>query len=105
MAPTTTAAPEVTAVLSVLAEPMRWQILSLLVEAELCTTHLQELLGVGQPLVSHHLRALREAGLVSTEPCGRYTYYRLVPGALDEACAALSALAQAASLPVCRRPC
>ena len=92
-------------VLRILAEPMRWRILTLLIGTQLCTTHLQELLGVGQPLISHHLKALREAGLVLTEPCGRYTYYRLTPGAFDAARDELAVLADAAGAEPVRRPC
>jgi arsenate reductase (thioredoxin) len=44
--------------------------------------HLTEELGVGQPLVSHHLKALRTAGLVSTDRYRYWTYYRLHPDAL-----------------------
>ncbi len=65
------------ALLKVLGEPMRWQIVVLLAAEDLCTCHLVEALGAAQPLVSHHLRVLREAGVVSTEPCGAFTYYRL----------------------------
>jgi ArsR family transcriptional regulator len=43
--------------------------------------------------VSHHLKALREAGLIQAEPRGRYTYYRLLPDALDELAGHLTALA------------
>lgn len=92
-------------VLAVLADPMRWRIVTALAVEELCTTHLQELLGAKQTLVSHHLRVLREAGLVDTSPCGRFTYYRLRPGAFDAAHRALSSLAQASERTACRRPC
>lgn len=89
----------------VVADPMRWRILSLLAGAQLCTTHLQDLLGARQNLVSHHLRVLREAGLVLTEPCGRFTYYRLRPGALDSLSSLLGELAAATHSPAVRRPC
>lgn len=39
--------------------------------------------GVAQPTVSHHLRKLREAGLISGERRGPWVYYRAVPAALD----------------------
>ena len=67
---------------------------------QLCTCHLQEALGAKQTLVSHHLRQLREAGLVLTEPCGRFTYYRLAPGAFDAARDALSRLCDTSGLDV-----
>ncbi len=68
--------------LKALAEPLRWRIVTLLAREELCVCHLVEELGVAQPLVSHHLRALREAGVVEAERWRYWTYYRLVPEAL-----------------------
>ena len=52
--------------LKALAEPLRWRIVELLAGEELCVCHLVEALDVPQPLVSHHLRVLRDAGLVET---------------------------------------
>jgi ArsR family transcriptional regulator len=46
-----------------------------------------------QPNVSGHLKQLREAGVVVAEPHGRYTYYRLVPDALQGAALQLADLA------------
>ena len=91
--------------LAVIAGPMRWQIVNLLAGEQLCTTHLQDLLGAKQTLVSHHLKVLREAGVLDTEPCGRFTYYRLRPGALDRVGSALAALADASHGEVSRRAC
>src|SRR5918999_1420176 len=65
-----------------LGDPLRWRIIELLAGEQLCVAHLTEELGVGQPLVSHHLKALRTAGLVSTERYRYWTYYRLHPDAL-----------------------
>lgn len=101
----TPAATGVPAVLGVVADPMRWRILTLLADTELCTTHLQDLLDAKQNLVSHHLKVLRAAGLVLTEPCGRFTYYRLKPGALDLLRAAVDRLASASHAEVPKRPC
>lgn len=70
-------------VLKALAEPRRWQIVELLACEELCVCHLAEELDLAQPLVSHHLKVLRDAGLVETEKHRQWTYYRLRPGALD----------------------
>jgi ArsR family transcriptional regulator len=66
-----------TTVLKAVAEPVRWRIVELLAAEELCVCHLVEELDVPQPLVSHHLRVLRDAGLVSTERFRYWTYYRL----------------------------
>jgi ArsR family transcriptional regulator, arsenate/arsenite/antimonite-responsive transcriptional repressor len=87
--------PDLAAVLAALADPTRWAIVQHLVAAQLCTTHLQDLLDTKQSVMSHHLKLLRDAGLVTTEPCGRFTYYRLRPGGLDGLTVALSGLAAA----------
>jgi protein-tyrosine-phosphatase/DNA-binding transcriptional ArsR family regulator len=85
---TTTALPRTEAptpaleVARALADPLRWRIVELLAGEQLCVAHLTEELGVGQPLVSHHLKTLRTAGLVSTERYRYWTYYRLHPDAL-----------------------
>lgn len=61
-----------------------------------CTCHLVADTGAKQPNVSGILRQLREAGLVVAEPHGRFTYYRLLPDALEAAAGELSELAQRA---------
>lgn len=63
----------------VLADPLRLRIVTLLARETLCSTHLIEETGAGQTNLSNHLKVLREAGVVETEPCGRFTYYRLKP--------------------------
>jgi ArsR family transcriptional regulator len=68
--------------LKAVAEPLRWRILQLLAAEELCVCHLVDALDVPQPLVSHHLRVLRGAGLVDTERHRYWTYYRLCPETL-----------------------
>ncbi|MQS35249.1 ArsR/SmtB family transcription factor [Streptomyces katsurahamanus] len=73
-----------TDVLGVLGDPLRWQIVNLLAKETLCTTHLVEETGAKQTNLSNHLKVLRDAGLVETEPCGRFTYYRLKPEALAD---------------------
>ena len=69
--------------LKALAEPNRWRIVELLSCEELCVCHLAEELGVAQPLVSHHLKVLRDAGLVEAEKHRQWTYYRLRRDAID----------------------
>jgi ArsR family transcriptional regulator len=83
-------------VLKVVAEPLRWRILQLLSREELCVCHLVEALEVAQPLVSHHLRVLREAGVVETERHRYWTYYRLCPAALSALGRTITALADGA---------
>lgn len=89
--------------LRTLGDPLRWRIAELLAGEELCVCHLVEELGVPQPLVSHHLRALRHAGLVETERFRYWTYYRLRRGALAHLADRLSSLAAAPDRG--RRPC
>jgi ArsR family transcriptional regulator, arsenate/arsenite/antimonite-responsive transcriptional repressor len=83
-------------VLRTLADPLRMRIVELLSREQLCTCHIVDETGARQTNVSNHLRALRDAGLVEAEPAGRYTYYRLVPEALDALATSLSTLAEGA---------
>jgi ArsR family transcriptional regulator len=73
-----------------LADPSRVAILSMLsVEQECCVCVFTEALDLSQPTVSHHLRVLREAGLVEATRRGTWAFYRLVPAALEELRSAL----------------
>ena len=95
-----------TEVLKALAEPLRWRIVELLAFEELCVCHLVQELDVPQPLVSHHLRVLRDLGLVSTERYRYWTYYRLEPEMLAPLAERLSRLAAEIPDPASRRrPC
>lgn len=92
--------------LRVFADPLRRELIRLLAIEQLCTCHLVEATGARQPTVSHHLRVLREAGLVDTEPVGRFTYYRLLPEAVDALAGELARLADVARGAATRkRPC
>jgi ArsR family transcriptional regulator len=67
---------------------------------------LVEATGARQTNISNHLRVLRAAGLVDSEPAGRYTYYRLVPERLERLAGQLHRVASHARLAVTvRRPC
>ena len=91
-------------VVRALADPLRWRIVELLAGEQLCVAHLTEELGVGQPLVSHHLKVLRTAGLVTTDRYRYWTYYRLHPDALRLLAHHLDGLAHAApNGTACRR--
>lgn len=93
-------------VVRALADPLRWEIVALLAQEQLCVCHLTEELGVAQPLVSHHLKALRDAGLVEGQRFRYWTYYRLRPEALDAIARHLDALAiDALGADDARRPC
>lgn len=72
--------------LKALADPMRLRLLSLIAAhegAEACVCDLTEPVGLSQPTVSHHLKVLVDAGLVTRDKRGVWAYYALVPGAVD----------------------
>ncbi|ALV37938.1 metalloregulator ArsR/SmtB family transcription factor [Streptomyces sp. CdTB01] len=85
-----------TDLMRVLADPLRLRIVTLLARETLCTTHLIEETGARQTNLSNHLRVLREAGVVETEPCGRYTYYRLCPDVIASLAGQFAELAESA---------
>ncbi|MFD7477504.1 ArsR/SmtB family transcription factor [Streptomyces sp. NPDC059837] len=85
-----------TDLIRVLADPLRLQIVNLLAKETLCTTHLVEETGAKQTNLSNHLKVLREAGFVETEPCGRYIYYRLKPDVLASLAGQFTDLAESA---------
>ena len=79
--------------LKAIAEPARLRLLSLVAAhegAEACVCDLTEPLGLSQPTVSHHLKVLVDAGLLSRDKRGVWAYYALVPGALDAVAAVLT---------------
>jgi DNA-binding transcriptional ArsR family regulator len=97
---------DATVVLKALAEPLRWRIVELLAGEELCVCHLVEELDAPQPLVSHHLRVLRDLGIVSTERFRYWTYYRLEADALAPLASRLGQLVGTGSASSARRrPC
>ncbi|MFC9428323.1 ArsR/SmtB family transcription factor [Streptomyces sp. NPDC056987] len=85
-----------TDLIRVLADPLRLRIVTLLAHQTLCTTHLVEETGAKQTNLSNHLRVLREAGVVETEPCGRFTYYKLRPDVIETVAGSFTDLATAA---------
>jgi ArsR family transcriptional regulator len=96
-APTSDAALDITsatvlaATLKAIADPVRLRIISLLsAHEELCVCDFVEPLGVSQPTVSHHLRTLTEAGILSRRKDGRWAHYRLVTERVAEIAASLS---------------
>jgi len=75
-----------------LGDPVRLRLLSLLTtsaDGAVCACDLVEPVGKSQPTVSHHLRILREAGLVTSEKRGTNVWYAAVPAALEALRAAL----------------
>ncbi|MFI8232401.1 ArsR/SmtB family transcription factor [Streptomyces sp. NPDC085900] len=85
-----------TDLMRVLADPLRLRIVTLLARETLCSTHLIEETGAKQTNLSNHLRVLREAGVVETEPCGRYLYYRLRPDVIASLAGQFAELAESA---------
>jgi ArsR family transcriptional regulator len=78
-------AAELTDDMSVLAHPVRLQLLGLLASAAgpVCVCDLEASVPVKQPTVSHHLRLLRAAGLVESEKRGLWAYYHVRRDELD----------------------
>lgn len=69
-----------------LADPIRIQLLDVLRghAGQVCVCELVPLFEVSQPTVSHHLKVLRDAGLVGSEKRGLWVFYFVVPGVMDE---------------------
>ena len=75
-----------------LGDPIRLQLVDVLRKhaGKVCVCELTPLFDVGQPTVSHHLKVLREAGIVDSERQGLWAYYYVRPEALMELSAWLS---------------
>lgn len=80
-----TAASELADVFAALADPVRLRLFDLVRragESGICSCDLVEPLERSQPTISHHLKVLREAGLVESRREGTWLWYSVVPGAL-----------------------
>ena len=79
------AAAELAKVAKALADPIRVQLLDVLRRhpGKVCVCELVPLFDVSQPTVSHHLKVLRDAGLVAAEKQGLWAYYHVLPGGLE----------------------
>lgn len=83
---------ELAARLKALADPVRLRLVSLLANAErgeVCACDLPAVLGRKQPTISHHLKLLVEVGIIDREQRGKWAWFQLRPGALDDVRAAL----------------
>ena len=81
-------------VFKALADPVRLRLVSLIGAhqgGEVCVCDLTTAFDLTQPTISHHLKVLREAGIIDSERRGTWVYYRLVPAALERMAALLSA--------------
>lgn len=79
-------------VLKALADPVRLRLVSMVAAhegAEACVCDLTDPLGLTQPTISHHLKVLVEAGILSRDKRGVWAFYALVPGVLDAVSAVL----------------
>jgi ArsR family transcriptional regulator len=75
---------ELAARFKALADPTRVAIVNRLSQAdEVCVCDLNAAFDLSQPTISHHLRILREAGLVESSRRGTWAYYRLVPETVE----------------------
>jgi len=92
-------------VLAALAEPHRADLVRLLVTRQLCVRDMVAETGMAQPLVSHHLKVLREAGLVESTVCSNLTVYRLRADTLRAMAGRLTALAEQAAVTSRTPPC
>jgi len=82
-------------VLRSMSDPTRLKILHLLSQGrDLCVCEIQVAVGQSQPLTSHHLQALRQAGLVVSRRIGTWVYYRLSNDRLAAVLGVLKDLAQ-----------
>ncbi len=80
-------ATELAARLKALSDPVRLRLVSLLANSgggEVCACDLPQLLGRKQPTISHHLKLLTEAGLITREQRGKWAWFRLAPDGLDQ---------------------
>jgi ArsR family transcriptional regulator len=74
----------VAGLLKALADPVRLRLMSIIAAAdEACVCDLTGPFDVSQPTISHHLKVLRDAGLVDSERRGTWVYYRARRDALD----------------------
>jgi ArsR family transcriptional regulator len=75
-----------------LGDPIRLQLVDVLRRhaGKVCVCELVPLFDISQPTLSHHLKRLREAGLVDSERRGLWAYYYVIPDAMKELSAWLS---------------
>jgi ArsR family transcriptional regulator len=79
-------AQELSRLFKALADPVRLQLLSMIGArdtGEACVCDLNDAFELSQPTISHHLKVLRKAGLITSERRGTWVYYELVPDAVD----------------------
>ncbi|WP_174190005.1 ArsR/SmtB family transcription factor [Nocardia barduliensis] len=83
---TAEAATDLAGVFKALSDPVRLRLLSVVASRanqEACVCDLSVGIEVSQPTISHHLKVLREAGLLASERRASWVYYRVIPEALQ----------------------
>ncbi len=94
------AASTIAGALKSLADPLRLRMLSAIAadpRGESCVCDLTELADVSQPTVSHHLKVLKETGMLASERRGTWVWYRILPACRPAVTALLDAFAPAAT--------
>ncbi|MFE5402114.1 ArsR/SmtB family transcription factor [Streptomyces sp. NPDC056580] len=84
---------ELARVFKALGDPVRLRLLSMIASragGEVCVCDLTPAFDLSQPTISHHLKLLRQAGLIDSERRGTWVYYRLVPEMTDRLAGILS---------------
>ncbi|MEU0133087.1 metalloregulator ArsR/SmtB family transcription factor [Streptomyces sp. NPDC006296] len=84
---------EVAKVFKALGDPVRLRLLSMIASragGEVCVCDLTPAFDLSQPTISHHLKLLRQAGLIDSERRGTWVYYRLLPEMTDRLAAILT---------------
>jgi ArsR family transcriptional regulator len=93
------AAEQLATVFKAIADPARLRLLSFIAaqpSGEACVCFLMKPLGLSQPTVSHHLKVLHDAGLLTRDRRGTWVYYRIVPEQLAALREALAGPSEAA---------
>ena len=90
--PTSIASGQAATLFHALSDEKRLRILALLARGEHCVCELTEALDLAQPLLSFHLKTLKDCGFVTDRREGRWVYYSLAPAALEEATSTLAEL-------------
>jgi ArsR family transcriptional regulator, arsenate/arsenite/antimonite-responsive transcriptional repressor len=60
-----------------LADPTRWRIIHLTLDEALCVCELADILEMAPSTISSHVQIIRKAGLLESEKCGKWTYFRI----------------------------
>lgn len=81
-------------VFKALGDPVRLRLMSMIASrgegGEVCVCELTPAFDLSQPTISHHLKLLRQAGLIDCERRGTWVYYWVLPGVLDQLAAFLA---------------